>query len=180
MDSFQKAMQDAQEELARIEERRTKLLQLVEDLKALSGEESAELVPPPGYEPEGLTAEIRKILGLSTVHLTAVQIRDSLVQRGFSKANPKNLLIAVHTVLGRIEKELDVAEREGKPVYKAKRSVNFLETLVSFSEMCAEAAKQSASQPNPVIVDLAKKLAEMQKPLEHQFRPSTVIDVRKK
>lgn len=144
MESFQKAMQDAQEELARLEQRRAKLLQLIEDLKALSGDEFLELTPPPGYEPEGPTAEIRKILSLSTVHLTATQIRDSLMQRGFEKSNPKTLLIAVHTVLGRIDKELDVIERDGKPAYKAKPLSNAL----TFYEIAVENALKQMRQIN--------------------------------
>lgn len=100
-------------------------MRLIESLVALSGREHLELTPPPGYVPQGLTEEIRTILGLTTVHLTPTQIRDSLIERGFkgSGSSPKNLLINVHTVLSRLwdARELDIVERDGKPAYKKKR-----------------------------------------------------------
>jgi hypothetical protein len=120
-EKYKDALHAAQDELARLEARRVVLLQLIETLKTLSQSNTYELEPPPGYEPEGLTQEIRMIMGLTTAHLSATQIRDSLIQRGFKTSNPKNFLISVHTVLGRIEDELDVITRDGKPAYKGKR-----------------------------------------------------------
>ena len=58
------------------------------------------------------------------MHLDPTQIRDSLITRGFPYTSPKNLLISVHTVLGRIKEELDVIMPEaGKPAYRAKSSL---------------------------------------------------------
>ncbi len=121
---FKDALHQAQAELARLEERKAALIRLIENLKALSENDAYELEPPIGYVPKGLTEEIRTILGLTTVHLDAVKIRDSMLRRGFEKASPKNLLIAIHTVLGRIKNELDVIERDGKPAYRAQLKSN--------------------------------------------------------
>jgi hypothetical protein len=120
-DKYRDALHAAQNELKRIEERRTVLLRLIQSLKELSTDEAYELTPPPGYTPKGLTEEIRTIMALTTVHLSAIQIRDALVLRGFEYSSPRNLLINVHTVIGRIEDdELDVIDRDGTKAYKAK------------------------------------------------------------
>jgi hypothetical protein len=119
-DKYTDALHEAQAELARLDERRQALIRLISDLKALSQYDAYELTPPPGYEPKGLTEEIRAIMNLTTVPLDAMQIRDSMLHRGFESSNPKNLLISVHTVLKRIEAELHKGERDGKPTYIAK------------------------------------------------------------
>jgi hypothetical protein len=119
-DKYREALHHAQEELARLEERRTTLMRLIQSLKELSEDDAYELTPPPGYVPKGLTEEIRTILTLTTVPLEPTQIRDSLITRGFEYSSPKNLLINVHTVLGRIEDELDVTEDGGKKRYKTR------------------------------------------------------------
>lgn len=133
---YDDALQKAQAELAEVEARRATLLKLIDNLKELARADMYELTPPPDYAPEGMTSEVRKILSLTMAHLSAVQIRDALIQRGFSEfKSPKNLLIAVHTVLGRIEKELDVIERDGKPAYKKKQvqlDKSFLAAIYGF------------------------------------------------
>src|SRR6476620_8404131 len=118
-DKYTEALHQAQEELAYLEERRGILLRLIQGLRELSADDAYELTPPPGYVPKGLTEEIRTILTLTTVPLEPTQIRDSLITRNFPHTSPKNLLINVHTVLGRIEDVLDVTEDEnGKKRYK--------------------------------------------------------------
>jgi hypothetical protein len=171
-DKYRDALIQAQTELAILEERRAILLKLIGDLKSLSQDELYELTPPPGYEPEGLTAEVRKILGLTTVHLTPVQIRDSLMQRGFSKANPKNLLIAVHTVLGRIEKELDAIERDGKSVYKAKVSSSYAPTLADMVRLAAE------YKPDKVMLEMLKAIGLT--PSEGPIVPTSGPEIKNK
>jgi len=120
-DKYKDALHEAQEELDRIEQRRSVLLRLIQNLKELSEDDAYELMPPDGYVPQGLTEEIRTILGLTTVHLTPPEIRDSLINRGFKASSPKNLLIGVHTVISRLfdARELDVADKDGKPAYRA-------------------------------------------------------------
>lgn len=119
-DHYKQAMHAAQEELARLEERRASLLRLIDSLAALSENEQYELTPPAGYVPQGLTDEVRTILGLTTVHLLPTEIRDALIARGFAASSPRNLLISVHTVISRLfdARELDVSDKNGKPAYK--------------------------------------------------------------
>ena len=124
-ETYMNALQAAQAELARLEKRRSVLLRIIEGLSELSEEERAELAPPEGYIPQGLTDEIRTILSLTTVHLVPTQIRDSLIVRGFRASSPKNLLVNVHTVLSRLHdaRELDVIEKDGKPAYKMRTDI---------------------------------------------------------
>jgi hypothetical protein len=117
-EAYLQAIQKAQSELEVIENRRTILLVAIEHLRRLCDEEFPELIPPPGYVPEGLTPEIRKILTTAAAHMSPVQIREALIARNFPNSSSKNLLINVHTALGRIKDELDVIERDGKPAYK--------------------------------------------------------------
>ena len=120
-DKYKDALQEAQADLARLEERRSSLLKLVEALKNLSREDPAQpLSPSPEREAEGLVQDVRVIMGHTTIHLTPTQIRDSLLQRGFKTTNPANLLMSVYAALGRLEDELDIGMRDGKPAYKGK------------------------------------------------------------
>lgn len=151
-DKYKEALHHAQAELATLEERRTALIRLIQSLKELSANDAYELTPPPGYVPKGLTEEIRAILTLTTVPLEPTQIRDSLISRGFEYSSPKNLLINVHTVLGRIEDELDVNEElGGRKRYKMKsRSLHSLLT-----EPIAPIARPSSAY-RPVMDILTK------------------------
>jgi len=192
---YGEALQKAQDELAQIEARREVLLKVIANLSELAGEEMWELTPPPGYEPKGLTAEIRKILGLTMNHLNAVQIRDALIQRGFTAfKNPKNLLICVHTVLDRIQKELDVIQRDEKAAYKMKVAKNpaagfLLGNLgINPTEIAAfvdnmRKAEQAAANQIASFSEAVNKLArESALPeLNSRYTPGTVIsDVKKK
>ena len=77
---------------------------------------------PPDLEPLGFTDHIRKVLALTTVPLLPTQIRDSLLAVGIAGSSPRNLLINVHTVLRRINDELEeVTTAEGKTAYISKR-----------------------------------------------------------
>jgi hypothetical protein len=127
-EKFKEAMLAAQAELEQLEQRRAALLRVVESLRAASGDEQLEIAPPAGYEPKGLTEEIRTVLKLTTVHLDPVQIRDSLIRRGFTSMTPRNLLISVHTVISRLwdARELDVIQRDGKPAYKRRLTLRDL------------------------------------------------------
>ncbi len=140
-DKYKEAMLEAQAELEQLEQRRATLLRLIESLKAASGDERLELTPPPGYVPKRLTEEMITILRLTTVHLDAMQIRDSLINRGVTSQTPRNLLISVHTVLGRIKDDLDVIERDGKPAYRA------VPISQAVQDVFKEAAKMLAPPP---------------------------------
>lgn len=132
-EKFKEAMLAAQAELEQLEQRRAALLRVIESLKAASGDEQLEIAPPPGYVPKGLTEEIRTVLKLTTVHLDPVQIRDSLIRRGFRSMTPRNLLISVHTVISRLwdARELDVIQRDGKPAYKRRLTLRDLAGIPS-------------------------------------------------
>jgi hypothetical protein len=120
-DKYKDALQEAQADLARLEERRSSLQRLVEVLKDVSREESAQPLPPSvEHEAEGLVQDVRVIMGHTTIHLTPTQIRDSLLQRGFKTSNPRKLLQSVYAALGLLEEELDIGMRDGKPAYKGK------------------------------------------------------------
>jgi len=153
-DKYKEALHQAQEELAQLEARRDALLRLIASLKELAENDRFpfELTPPPGYVPLGLTGEMRAILALTTDHLNAVQIRDVLVTRRFPHSSSKNLLINVHTVLGRLQdtNELDVIERDGRPAYKAKPS-SMLDVNIRTAETLAalgESPKKHATLPH--------------------------------
>ncbi len=76
---------------------------------------------PPDLEERGFTDQIRGILSMTNSHLVPTQIRDALMNAGVTGSSPKNLLISVHTVLGRIADELDmITTTEGKTAYKRK------------------------------------------------------------
>jgi hypothetical protein len=193
---FNEALQQAQEELARIQERAVSLIKLIEVLKSLSGDDLYELTPPPGYVPDGLTAEIRKVLNLTSVHITPIQIRDSLIVRGFASANPKNLLISVHTVLGRMEDELDVITRDGKPAYKmtmnATMKAGILALLTNYNKIVAgntvvpggppppPDTSRKSSIPPPPPTEWPKDTAPLPRGAEQFVRPGTYVDDRKK
>jgi hypothetical protein len=147
-DRYEDALHQAQAELEKLEERRANLLSLIKSLKLLSDDEAYELTPPPGYVPQGLTEEIRTILTLSVAHLDAMQIRDALILRGFKHTSPRNLLINVHTVLGRIKNELDVVHRGGKPLFLRKPALD--RTLAEMAELLNKnAGLPTPSSPKP-------------------------------
>jgi hypothetical protein len=92
---------------------------LIDELEAQANGKHFELTPPPpGYVPKGITEEIRTVLRLTPVHLTATQIRDAILERGVRSKNRRNLLINVHTILRRIKEELSVEAQHQKPRYK--------------------------------------------------------------
>jgi hypothetical protein len=127
-DSYKQALHAAQEELTQLEERRASLLRLIQNLKALSDDDRYELTPPPGYVPQGLTDEVRMVLGLTSVHLSPAGIRDALITRGFKvPSSAKNFLINIHTVLGRLEEngELDIVVEEGRRTFRMKAREEF-------------------------------------------------------
>jgi hypothetical protein len=166
-DKYRDALLEAQRELEVIELRRACLIRLIGDLTALSDEQMLELTPPPGYVPENLTPEIKKILTLSTVHLSATQIRDALIQRGFQHSGPKNLLISVHTVLDRIKNELNVIDRDGKPAYKIVASgsplVDLLTRLYAGAQALEKAQAKAQATSSKKLDILEETLAKGKK-----------------
>src|SRR5713101_2121208 len=74
----------------------------------------------PDAEPAGVTESIRKILRRNRSALFPTQIRDALEMMGIEGSSPKNLLIHVHKVLGRLLENDEIAQepREGKMAYR--------------------------------------------------------------
>lgn len=87
---------------------------VLDGLEFLSSNRPAELEAP------GFTDQVRKVLQQTLQPLTATEIRDCLISTGVKHTSPKNLLISVHTVLGRIKSDLSEYERAGKAAYKWK------------------------------------------------------------
>ena len=98
--------------------------------------------------------------------MTPVQIRDALIARKFPHTDSKNLLISVHTVLSRIESELDVIARDGKQAYRimnislADLAFPSLSTMESLVRAAKDAQKIEAKKrqrgitPPPQVDDV--------------------------
>jgi hypothetical protein len=55
---------------------------------------------------------------------TPVEIRNTLMDSGVMPRSAKNLLISIHTVIGRIRKELEaVPQEQGKSAYRWKENI---------------------------------------------------------
>ena len=87
----------------------------------LDGLEFLSTDQPPELEAPGFTEQVRKVLQQTLEPLTAIEVRDCLLATGVKHTSPRNLLISVHTVLGRIKSDLREGVKAGKPAYKWKR-----------------------------------------------------------
>lgn len=86
--------------------------------------------PVPTPEPAGFTDKIRKLLSETSVPLVPTQIRDALEQAGVTASSSKNLLINVHTVIERIDDELEKLKRpDGKIAYR--RTAAWLDNVLT-------------------------------------------------
>ena len=129
-DDAQRRKQELHLRLAQIPEEKKKLDDEIQAMKreligldqVLEGLEVMTSGPVPTPEPAGFTDKIRKLLSETSVPLVPTQIRDELEKSGVTGASPKNLLISVHTVLERIDDELEKVARasDGKIAYKRK------------------------------------------------------------
>jgi hypothetical protein len=87
----------------------------------LDGLEFLSTDRPPELEAPGFTEQVRRVLQQTLEPLTAIEVRDSLLAAGVKHTSPRNLLISVHTVFGRIKSDLRESDKAGKPAYKWKR-----------------------------------------------------------
>jgi hypothetical protein len=94
--------------------------QLIGLERVLEGLEFLSSDVPPEIEQSGFTEQIRKVLQRTSLPLTAVEIRDSLMAEGVKHSSPKTLLISVHTVLGRLKSDLKESEKDGKSAFMWK------------------------------------------------------------
>ena len=77
---------------------------------------------------------------------TALDVRQTLMGAGLITGSPKNLLISIHTVIGRIRKELeDVPQENGKTAYRWRETVRTWTAaeIESFAKLASE------EQPKP-------------------------------
>jgi hypothetical protein len=86
--------------------------ELLETIEFMTNEAIA-----PDLEPVGFTEQIRVIFQETTSPLTAVQIRDILLEKGVTGSSPKNLLISVHTIIAREKENLETVNMDGKNAY---------------------------------------------------------------
>ncbi|HUI40568.1 MAG TPA: hypothetical protein VL523_01245 [Terriglobia bacterium] len=105
-------------ERERIERRLAGLDQVLDGLETMTSD------LPPDLEAPGFTDQIRRILQEADLHLTPVQIRDTLQRAGVKGSSDKNLLISVHTVIARLKPNLSVSEVDGKAAYRWNRPKN--------------------------------------------------------
>jgi hypothetical protein len=91
--------------------------QLIGLERVLEGLEFLSNDVPPEIEQPGFTEQIRKILQQTRIPLTAVEIRDALLEAGVKHSSAKTLLISVHTVLGRLKSDLKESEKDRKAAY---------------------------------------------------------------
>src|SRR5258708_7267137 len=87
----------------------------------LDGLEFLSTDRPPELEAPGFTEQVRRVLQQTSEPLTATEIRDCLLATGVKHTSPNNLLISVHTVLGRIKPDLLESKKADKAAYKWKR-----------------------------------------------------------
>jgi hypothetical protein len=88
------------------------LERVLEGLEFLSNGTPSEIDEP------GFTTQIRRILLRTRIPLTAVEIRDALLETGVKYSSAKTLLISIHTVLGRLKSDLKESQKDGKTAYK--------------------------------------------------------------
>lgn len=110
--------------------------------------------PPPDFEELGFGEKVEVILKQTPVHLFPTQIRDELIAKGTKGSSPKNLLISIHNVLGRIEKNLDIKEVDGRHCYKWRTTFDALASIVN---VMTNPALAGLSQPHGSPNDTAVK-----------------------
>jgi hypothetical protein len=95
--------------------------QIVEGYKFL-GNPAAKLSLPPQVNQLGLQDAVRAVFQRAApLPLQPTEVRNALIYAGIRGSSSKNLLISVHTVIGRIADELDeVSQPEGKTAYRWK------------------------------------------------------------
>jgi hypothetical protein len=109
------------QEKQKIDRRLMAVEQILEGLKFL-GNPEANLPLPENLSELGLQEAVRTIFRRGyPVALAPTQVRDTLMSAGILAGTPKNLLIAIHTTISRIQGELDeVPQANGRMAYRWK------------------------------------------------------------
>ncbi|MGA9390321.1 MAG: hypothetical protein WBV69_07740 [Candidatus Sulfotelmatobacter sp.] len=113
--AIHKMRSDLQRELEQMERELASLDQILQGLDFYKSDE------PAAGEPSGMADCIRHLLQETPVYLLPAQIRDAMNQKGISGTSPKNLLIAVHNVISRLEPFLEKIEINNRPAYRWKQ-----------------------------------------------------------
>jgi hypothetical protein len=116
-------MRDLLQERSNIDARLGSLKQTIEGLSALI-QEQPKL--DKGFDDAGISDAIRALLHVSKVPLSPVQIRGSLVGRGFDLSDYANPMSVIHNTLKRLESQgelLTVKDSAGKAVAYTTRWV---------------------------------------------------------
>jgi hypothetical protein len=100
------------------------LVQVIDGLRVMSGESAGGPSQSKGLAPIdeiGLTDAVRNYFkSVAAGPVFPVQIRDALIAAGYYGNGPQGILLAVHSILGRMEKrgEVDPVPRDGKTAYE--------------------------------------------------------------
>jgi hypothetical protein len=138
------------DEESQITRQLTGLDQVVDGLDFMDG------VGIPDLEPLGFTDRIRRILNETNAPLLPTQIRDLLAAQGQTGSSAKNFLISIHTVLTRIDVELDKVKVEGgKIAYINKnRKIAIGASTKQYLMNAMSRAARSSVPPPPKIDDV--------------------------
>ncbi|HLK08911.1 MAG TPA: hypothetical protein VKV30_13235 [Candidatus Angelobacter sp.] len=145
-------IQEIPKEKARLDEElqqiQVEMIALDQILEGLSYMETGG--PPPDFEELGFRGQIEKILQLHVPkYLLPTEIREKLGAAGITGSTPRNLLISIHTILSRLDKDklIETTEQNGRTAYKWKGPIDpYLQIAYSL-------------KPNPALVGLASSAA---------------------
>jgi hypothetical protein len=124
---IQSHLTEAERELLKLSEERDVLdrkikglIQVIEGFRFICNEPNI-LPPMPTLQEAGLTSAVRNYFTtLAAGPVFPVEIRDALMSAGYNEGGTQGVLLAVHSILSRMEKkgEIDPVEREGKTAYQ--------------------------------------------------------------
>jgi hypothetical protein len=117
----QRELRNLSEQREVLDRRIKGLVTVIDGLKMMANEEAiSELIPViPAIERMGITDAVRYYLqDFSCGPVFPTEIRDAMIVSGRTET-PQDLLLAVHSVLSRMEKagEIEPVERDGKKAY---------------------------------------------------------------
>lgn len=122
-------LKDIPKEKARLEEEaqqiQVEMIALDQILEGLSYMEAGG--PPPDLEELGFRGQIEKVLQTHAPnYLLPTEIREKLAAAGVTGSTPRNLLISIHTILTRLDKDklIESTEQNGRTAYRWKSAVN--------------------------------------------------------
>jgi hypothetical protein len=101
------------------------LVQVIEGLKSMSDEACTSVIqhkiPTLAVDEIGLTAAVRNYFkSIAAGPVYPAEIRDALIGAGYYGNGPQGVLLAVHSILARMEKrgEIDSVQRDGRTAYQ--------------------------------------------------------------